>query len=64
MESNSILSPGKQPKFSIVHRTKEEQEYWTSKMTPYYKVEFDTSVGEILNIAESELTERGNRNVH
>ena len=33
-------------------------------MTPYYKVEFDTSVEEILNIAESELTERGNRNVH
>ena len=37
---------------------------WTKKMTPIYKVEFDTTVESIVNTAESDLVERGNRNVH
>jgi len=37
---------------------------WVDKMCPHYKVEFDTSVEAIMNVAESELVERGDRNVH
>ena len=33
-------------------------------MTPHYKIEFDATVDSILNTAEADLVERGNRNVH